>query len=269
MIAIIKATINVDAYVDDQSDLIPGMNDAYGHFGQVLMQDGASPHTTASTIEYLKQLFQMIGNSPVMNPIENLQIILKMKINELNPQSEDELYDALFKSPFKQKLNNEEGMNITRERSNSLVTQLIEKALNSDGNNSNGNKLYGGVNRWNLIRFYIKFNDLKIHNSLLKINARSINESIYYDFQIFELLNTSDQVQVLDLGIHEVQECIIFFQTAIDELCLCLNYIVSIIISWIISAIPSNVNHYFKQAEFIQFFYPTYNFIPNCYLVNA
>lgn len=33
MIAIIKATINVDAYVDDQSDLIPGMNDAYGHFG--------------------------------------------------------------------------------------------------------------------------------------------------------------------------------------------------------------------------------------------
>lgn len=51
LIAIIKGTID-DCI--DQSGLIPGMNDVYGHFGWVLMQDGASPHTAASTIEYLK-----------------------------------------------------------------------------------------------------------------------------------------------------------------------------------------------------------------------
>lgn len=52
----IKGSINAVSYVDeciDDSGLIPNMNDIYGPFKWTLMQDGASPHTAQSTIDYL------------------------------------------------------------------------------------------------------------------------------------------------------------------------------------------------------------------------
>lgn len=64
------------------------------------MQDSTSLHIAASTIKYLKDqclvLDEWPSNWPDLNLIEKLWSILKMKIDELNPLSEDELYEALY-----------------------------------------------------------------------------------------------------------------------------------------------------------------------------
>ena len=76
------------------------MNDAYGHMNWVLMQDGATAHTASSTIEYLTDYCKVLenwpSNSPDINPIENLWSYLKQKVEELNPQNENELIELLF-----------------------------------------------------------------------------------------------------------------------------------------------------------------------------
>ncbi len=99
----IQGTIDANDYVDDcidQSGLILGMNNAYGHMNWVLMQDGATCHTASSTIEYLTDYCKVLknwpSNSPDINPIENLWSYLKQKVEELNPQNEKDLIDLLI-----------------------------------------------------------------------------------------------------------------------------------------------------------------------------
>lgn len=80
--------------------LIPGMNEAYGPFQYTLMQDGATSHTAHITMNYLKNHCHILeglpSNSPDLNHIENLCSILKRKIDELNPETENELVNITF-----------------------------------------------------------------------------------------------------------------------------------------------------------------------------
>lgn len=69
------------------------------------MQDGASPHTSNATFEWLsKKLPKKITytdkkewppRSPDLNPIENLWAILEDKVVERQPQTQDELCEVL------------------------------------------------------------------------------------------------------------------------------------------------------------------------------
>lgn len=101
----IKGSIFTESYIDeciDDSGLIVGMNEIYGPFKWVLMQDGATPHTSQITLDYLNDYCNVLNDwpsgSPDMNPIENLWSILKRDVDVLNPQNEDQLIDLLFNS---------------------------------------------------------------------------------------------------------------------------------------------------------------------------
>ena len=89
-----NANINSVLYQDTLAYFIPYANKLYPD-GWILEQDGATPHTAASTRDYLSghgiQLLQSPPNSPDLWTIENMRQIFKHEIEKKNPKNLDEL----------------------------------------------------------------------------------------------------------------------------------------------------------------------------------
>lgn len=89
-----NANVNSELYQDTLAYFIPYANKLYPD-GWILEQDGATPHTAASTRDYLSghgiQLLQSPPNSPDLWTIENLWQIFKHEIEKKNPKNLDEL----------------------------------------------------------------------------------------------------------------------------------------------------------------------------------
>ena len=112
----------VDEFVDN-AGIIPEMNKHYGYRNWFLVQDGATPHTSEETIDYLKTYCNVLdnwpANSPDFNPIENLWGIVKRRVEELQPQSVDDLIKISFDT----------WENVTQQEIQNLISSVPNRLL--------------------------------------------------------------------------------------------------------------------------------------------
>ena len=98
----VTGTLNAAAYQNllEQSQIFARLDERYGRYGYIFQQDGARPHTAASTRMFLSSRTKTLPDdvhwpamSPDLNVIENLWGILKQRIRYDVIKGPDDLYN--------------------------------------------------------------------------------------------------------------------------------------------------------------------------------
>ena len=102
---VLNGTVNADKYIEEvlEPKLLPSARDIFGD-GEpfIFQQDGAPCHTAKKCIAWCKknkvELLDWPGNSPDLNPIENLWARLKRAVAAKRPSNKRQLIEAVVNS---------------------------------------------------------------------------------------------------------------------------------------------------------------------------
>ncbi|KAJ3424992.1 transposable element-related [Anaeramoeba flamelloides] len=135
---IIGSSVDTETYIHDiirKSKIIKKANEQYGEWGWIFQQDGARPHTSKKSMDYLQYRCNVLSpwppNSPDLNPIEILWSIMDKRLKNVQPSNEEEFILEIIRVW--------EG--ITWEIIENLVTSMtkrIDLVIDHEGQSING-----------------------------------------------------------------------------------------------------------------------------------
>ena len=104
---VLDGMVNADKYIKEvlQAKVIASARDIFGEGARfVFQQDGAPCHTAKKTMKWFKdnqvEVLEWPGNSPDLNPIENLWSRLKRKVSAKRPSNKRDLIAAIINAWF-------------------------------------------------------------------------------------------------------------------------------------------------------------------------
>lgn len=124
---IVDGTIRQDQYIRVlQTKLVPQITEWYPDWDFTFMQDGAPCHKARKVMTFLEgsgiDVLPWPGNSPDLNPIENLWAIVKKKLKKIKITTKAQLIESLL-----QIWQNDEGIkNVCQNLINSMPTRIRE-----------------------------------------------------------------------------------------------------------------------------------------------
>jgi len=104
-IQVVNGTLNATRYIHEvlEPKLIPSVRDIFGDAVDfIFQQDGAPCHTARLCVKWFQEnnieLLSWPGNSPDLNPIENLWSRLKKAVASKHPSNKQELIESIINS---------------------------------------------------------------------------------------------------------------------------------------------------------------------------
>lgn len=99
---VVQGTMKQDQYKAVlEKRLIPQLKDWFGDDDCIFMQDGAPCHTAKSVMKFLEEskinVLKWPGNSPDLNPIENLWAIAKKRVQKLGATTKNQVIENFIK----------------------------------------------------------------------------------------------------------------------------------------------------------------------------
>ncbi|KAJ3438845.1 transposable element tc1 transposase [Anaeramoeba flamelloides] len=134
---VIEKSVNTETYINDiikNSRVIKKANREYGCLNWIFQQDGARPHTSRKTMDFLNRRCQVMNtwppNSPDLNPIENLWSIMDRRLKHVNPKNKEEFIEELINVWESIKWETLENLTLSMDNRINLVIERDGQSIN-------------------------------------------------------------------------------------------------------------------------------------------